>query len=73
MTDLKPLKNLMASVMIEAMRRHMAVETLRKALQRRPTALEILYYENELWERELSQWQQDRLKTYQKIHDLVWG
>lgn len=73
MTELKQLVNLMASLMIEVMRQHMVVETLRKALQRKPAALEILYYENELWRWELSQWQQERLNIYQKIHDLVWG
>ena len=73
MTDLKPLTNLMASVMIEVMRQRMAVETLRKALQREPTSLEIMYYENELWLCELIRWEQRRLETYQKVHDSVWG
>ena len=73
MTDLKPLTSLMASLMIEVMRRHMAIEILSKALQRKPTVLEILYYENELWRWELSRWYQNRLNIYQVIHDLIWG
>jgi len=69
MTDLKPLTNLMVTSVVGWMARYL----LRNALRREPTIFEVMYYDCELWLKELSQRQQERMKIYQTIHDLAWG
>ena len=69
MTDLKPLTNSMVTSMMGGMVRYL----LRNVLQRELTVWEILYCECELWLWGLLRWYQERLNTYQVIHDLIWG
>ena len=69
MTDLKPLTNSMVTSMMRGMVRYL----LRNVLQRELTVLEILYCECELWLWNFFRWYQERLNTYQVIHDLAWG
>lgn len=63
----------MTMIMSAAMMRRMEVATLSKVLGREPTALELWYYDDELYWRNLARWHQDRLTSYQRIRDLVWG
>ena len=74
------LQYVMAYVITETLSRvaremtiNQEITALRNLLGRQPTFLEVLYYENQVWQRGLDQWWRDRQQGYWKIHDFVWG
>ena len=70
--NVKELTGLMVPMMVAAMQRCMEIAALRDLLGRDPMETELVYYENQLWLRELTRWRQDRGTALQKIYSLVW-
>lgn len=70
---LSPMTLIMTGGMVSSMLRGMEIAAVRERLGRDPTARELWYYDNELYWRNLARWHQDRLTSYQRIRDLVWG
>jgi len=73
MSEVKELMASMVPFMAAIMTRQMEIATLREILGREATPGELMYFENQLWRRNLNQWWQDRQNGYRKIHDFVWG
>jgi len=71
--DFKQLMVSMVPFMAAIMLRQMEIAILRDLLGRDPTEMELAYYENQVWLRDLNRWWQDKQSSYQKIHDFVWG
>ena len=70
---LGPMTAIMSAGMMVSMVRRIQDATLRQLLGRDPTALELWYYNDQLYWRNLARWHQDQVSSYQRIYGLVWG
>jgi len=71
--DSSEIFRLLLPLMVDLVRQNMELFTLRQLLNRAPTPGELMYYENQLWRRNLNRWWQDRQNAYRKIFNFVWG